>query len=523
MQRHAILLALVLPLIATSCGVAATITVAKSGGDYSTISEAMKAAKAGDTVLVKRGSYRETVRLKEGVTLKGEKRDDCVIVGLNDHAVVIRGLKAAAVKDLTLRYSAGPRRRGTKPRERSTLYIYNSTATVEGCLVERATGSGIMVVGSKSKVTIRGNTCRKNQWRGIMFLRGASGTIEGNICKNNGASGIGVHERGTTAVVRDNLCANNGWNGVFFAFCDGGALEKNTCEENRYHGISLRNVRGKIEMSVNGCRKNKVCGILVTESGRVLVEDNTCKENKTGIQLQTKGTVATVRRNTCSKHEGIGIVVMSGATGTIRGNTCEENEHGILLFESAGLVEGNTCSKNEYQGIKLKATLAKTIVRNNLCARNKGSGIRLMAGALGLVEGNICPRNGYNGIVALDDGTAPLVRNNICFENVESGILAFDGAAPKVTLNIVIRNDQGISNGDVIGHAEGNLVNVGYNCVWNNSVEYILSYPPGTDMRVDPGLVRKKDGSYALMKGSPLIGAGPKGENIGGLDVARDQ
>jgi parallel beta-helix repeat protein len=452
-RRYTILFALVLSLVARPWGIAATITVAKSGGDYSTISEAMKAAKAGDTVLVKRGSYRETVRLKEGVTLKGEKRDDCVIVGPNDHAVVIRGLKGAAVKDLTLRYSAGPRRRGTKPKVRSTLYIYNSTATVEGCLVERGTGSGIRVVGSKSRVMIRGNVCRENRLWGILLQKGASGTIKGNTCRKNGYTGIAVYDKGTRAVVSDNTCASNDMNGVFFRFGATGTIKGNTCEGNGLDGIIVSGVGAAPKVVSNMCRKNARRGIFV---GR-------------------------------------------GAGGTL---------------------EGNTCEANGTSGIAVCGTRTSPVLRANVCRGNRESGIYVFGGSSCTIDSNICEGNGYDGIAVSDPGTVPIVRANLSQHNF-CGLRVYNHASPKVTLNIFVFNRKGICNGRITDRPDGDLVDLSYNCVWGNSAfNYELCAPSESDIQQDPRVAKQKDGSYRLAPGSPCVRAGPKGENIGGLDVA---
>ncbi len=456
MWRNAILFTIILSLVATPYGVADTITVAKSGGDYATIGAAMNVAKAGDTVLVKEGTYRETVRLKDGVTLKGEKRDDCIIIGPKDNAVVAKGLKAAAIKDLTLRYSAGARRRGSKLKERDVLYIYNSTATIEGCLVERATGSGIMVVGSKSEVTIRNNTCRKNRRWGILLQKGTCGTIDGNACDNNGYTGIAAYGKGTRAVVSDNTCASNDMNGVFFRFGATGTIRGNTCHSNGLDGIIVSGV----------------------------------------------GAAPKVISNRCEKNGERGLFVAKGAGGTL---------------------EGNTCEANGASGIAVCGTRTSPLLRANVCRGNRESGIYVFAQASGSIDRNICEGNGYDGIAVSDPGTVPIVRANFSQHNF-CGLRVYDHASPRVTLNIFILNRKGICNGRITDRPDGDLADLSYNCVWGNSVfNYELCAPGGLDIQQDPRVLKQQDGSYRLAPGSPCLRAGPKGENIGGLDVATDK
>ena len=67
----------------------AVIVVAKSGGDTDSIAKAVKRAKPGTTVFIRPGEYNETIVLKDGVSLVGEKAETTIINPLNrGHAVI---------------------------------------------------------------------------------------------------------------------------------------------------------------------------------------------------------------------------------------------------------------------------------------------------------------------------------------------------------------------------------------------------------------------------------------------------
>ncbi|MFC1541284.1 nitrous oxide reductase family maturation protein NosD [Candidatus Latescibacterota bacterium] len=64
------------------------ITVAKEGGDFTSIRKAVNKAKAGTTVFVRPGEYNEVITLKDGVNLIGEDPYTTVINPLNEgHAI----------------------------------------------------------------------------------------------------------------------------------------------------------------------------------------------------------------------------------------------------------------------------------------------------------------------------------------------------------------------------------------------------------------------------------------------------
>ncbi len=84
------------------------ITVAKSGGDYTTIQAAVDAATTGTTVLVFPGVYEEKVAINKAISLVGTDKNNCVIKhnkdGREDAVVMVRAFMSgfAEIKDLTL-------------------------------------------------------------------------------------------------------------------------------------------------------------------------------------------------------------------------------------------------------------------------------------------------------------------------------------------------------------------------------------------------------------------------------------
>jgi hypothetical protein len=55
------------------------ITVAKNGGDFTKIQDAIDATEIGDVILIYPGTYMEQISGKSGITLKGISQSDCII------------------------------------------------------------------------------------------------------------------------------------------------------------------------------------------------------------------------------------------------------------------------------------------------------------------------------------------------------------------------------------------------------------------------------------------------------------
>jgi len=82
------------------------VTVAKSGGDYTTISEALSAitpsANNPYLIMVMPGVYEETVQLKSFVELRGSGRNSCKISSSSGTPLTMDGVGSASVQGVTI-------------------------------------------------------------------------------------------------------------------------------------------------------------------------------------------------------------------------------------------------------------------------------------------------------------------------------------------------------------------------------------------------------------------------------------
>jgi len=114
---------------ASASKIANTNIVAKSGGDYDTIQSAVDAAQAGTTIVVYPGEYAEKVTLKDGVSLVGTDRKNCIIRkdvagngSLGEHLVTLTN---GEVRNLTLN--------NTHAGYSSTAIMITGGGIVENC------------------------------------------------------------------------------------------------------------------------------------------------------------------------------------------------------------------------------------------------------------------------------------------------------------------------------------------------------------------------------------------------------
>lgn len=283
------------------------------------IQKAVKAAKAGDTVVVLPGTYRESVQIKKsGITLRG-----------SGTATVLKPAKKAK----------------------------NACAKA---------GNGICVTGTDSKplhnVSIQSLKISSFTKNGIWATRTDNMSVRHVTASSNGQWGI-AQERSTRGTFRDNTARNNAESGLFLANTidrEGGATDvngavvrDNDLTGNRI-GVTLRRIRNLTVHSnviTGNCGGVFVVGDEGTPSaGNMTIRDNIVYKNNKFCAGNTRLPAI----------QGAGIVLTGAQDTTVARNYVADNvgssplSGGIVLFKSF-----------------VGAQNSDNVIRDNMAARNK--------------------------------------------------------------------------------------------------------------------------------------------------------
>ena len=316
---------------------------------FPTIQEAIDAAQPGDLITLRPGTYRESVSLKDGVRLAGDRSGACRIVPPDGAValILVRGVRGSAIENLVLDGTDAP-----APSARlDGIAISDSEVKVSGCTVRGMSGSGIVVHGSDTVAE-----------------------IDDNQVENNGVNGILLLRTGPTATVRKNQARHNKGAGIQFDDEAVGAAEENICEQNGDSGILVEGVATAPSLRSNRSFQNERHGIAFVGAARGSANGNTCEENRdSGLAGLGEGTAPELVANISRRNVRYGVFFGSGADGSATGNLCEANQLsgiGVANTSTRPALSENKLVQNQKFGIESSGGASPRIAPDNQFTAN---------------------------------------------------------------------------------------------------------------------------------------------------------
>jgi nitrous oxidase accessory protein len=291
--------------------------VVSPAGPIPTVTEGLRRARAGDTVVVTSGIYREP-RLEVTVPLTILGVGDAILDGGGTHEVLTLRADGVTVRGLTIRnvgYSFTEDRAGirldrvrrctiTDNRLLDTFFgIYAARAadcTLAGNVLEAhgtrqtASGNGIHLFASEG-FTVSGNRIRGHR-DGIYLEFARRTTILDNDSRGNLRYGLHFMYSDTCAY-RHNVFAANGA-GVAVMYSRSVTMTGNTFEDNRgpaAYGLLLKEIKDS-RIEANTLARNTV-GLFAEGVDRTRIEDNRFVRNGWAIRLMADATDNDFRHN----------------------------------------------------------------------------------------------------------------------------------------------------------------------------------------------------------------------------------
>jgi len=204
---RAIIMLLPVLLFVLSCGTASSNTLYVPD-TYGTIQAAVDNATAGDTIIIKNGTYLENVVVNKSITITSESGPSYTIVNASDEGVHVFTITA-------------------------------SNVSITGLTIGRARDVAIragVYLGAVQNCTISNNVIIHNA-RGIYVNGGGYHSISHNHIESNSVAGIYMYSS-SHSTITDSYMGSNGI-GVYMGYSTYNTLHNNTIQQNDYEGIYL--------------------------------------------------------------------------------------------------------------------------------------------------------------------------------------------------------------------------------------------------------------------------------------------
>jgi parallel beta-helix repeat protein len=231
---------------------AATLTVG-AGGQYTTIQQAMDAAKPGDTVLVAPGTYTENVVVNKPLTITGTATVQAANSSKDVFLVTSPGVH---IDGLTITGGAS----GVDVANVSSCVITNINASgnIRGVYLAAATNSEVR------------NSNLSNNGYGVYCDYATSNSIANNVATGEHGNGVALGDGiymdygGSNKVSNNDLSANHVF-GISIFSSSNNIVTGNTMSQNEYYGVRFRQSDNNT-FTFNTVRANAQEGICLIET-----------------------------------------------------------------------------------------------------------------------------------------------------------------------------------------------------------------------------------------------------------------
>ncbi len=326
-----------------------TLTVAKEGGDYSSIQAAVDAASPGDIVEVHSGTYQEQVKIDKRLTLQGmdtgegipviyggDNLDITTLTLLND-GITVKGLRMTySEKGIVIRSNNNTiesnvindtcwaidawKSKGNIIRENLLEYNVDSFGiALQSCSNNSIISNTILHsrygidLRSSDNNTLKNNYVYDNSLNGISIRSSSNNIVEGNTVGNSVHRGIGLFNSSDN-FIRNNDVSGNGWCNICIdSLCGENIVEGNT-DDNLVIKDSLDvpplKEEGRMNLNINSVPKGAEIWIEGKNTGKLTPSN--IPFNKPGdysYELRLRGYVSGKGKLNIPKSDGIRVVL----------------------------------------------------------------------------------------------------------------------------------------------------------------------------------------------------------------------
>ncbi|RLI14309.1 hypothetical protein DRO49_06310, partial [Candidatus Bathyarchaeota archaeon] len=281
---------------------------------FSTISDAVMNASAGDTIIVCPGTYNENVDVDKSLEIRSYSQNpsDTIVKANNsmDHVFYVTA-DNVTISGFTVT-GANYNKAG--------IYLYNS----DNCRIENVNASNNVI--------------------GIYLYDSSNNIMANNTASNNGC-GIYLYKSNNN-IIANNTASNNGC-GIYLYDSSNNIMANNIVSSNIDYGIDLGS--SSSNTIANNTVSNNDDGIYLWESSNNIMANNTLLNNDYGIRLDYSSNNI-VANNTVSSNNNEGIRLYKSSNNIIYLNNFINNTYQVSSFSSTNIWNSTEKITYTYKG-----------------------------------------------------------------------------------------------------------------------------------------------------------------------------
>jgi parallel beta-helix repeat protein len=367
------------PRAASTASGTSIIVSAKGDGDYTSITEALKNALPGARLVVRPGTYNESIVIDKRVEIVGDGPPGNVVVRSVDSSCIQMRADRAAVTNLTLKgrtassggagffavdipqgalllddcdissdtlsclavhgATAAPvvSRCRIHDGADSGVYFFDGAAgTIEDCEVYGNANVGVAITGNANPI-IRRSKIYQGQNAGIVVWKDGRGLIEACEIYGNRLAGIGISEGGNPLVRACRLYEGEN-SGVFVHKSGAGTIERTDISGHREAEVAIT-TRGNLILRECRIHNGQNSGVFIREEGQALLQSCGIYSNAENGVVIDSTALAAIRVCHIKGNGRVAIKVFEGGTVSVEDSDLTGNSLGSWDAEDGAFIE----------------------------------------------------------------------------------------------------------------------------------------------------------------------------------------
>jgi len=314
------------------------IVSATEGGQYATISEAVRHASPGARILVRPGVYQERIVVDRQLEIAGDGPREKIILRNGSGSVVQIKTDVATIRGLTI-----VRQGGIDDARACAVEVRQGRSVVEDCDVTSKEGAGIGVYGAATTPVFRRCAVHDSKYIGLFFYEGGRGVAE--ECEISGNDvGVGLKME-ADPVLRRCKVHDNKRAGVAVENRSAGLFEGCTIHNTKQWGVAVVDRSAGV---FHDCeiKDNLECGVLVSNNSEPRLRD--CKISNCGYGMVSQNHSGGILEQ-CDVFQSTkqGILAQEEATPILRVCKVYQNKTGGLYAFSKAAPVAEDCEFRE--------------------------------------------------------------------------------------------------------------------------------------------------------------------------------